>query len=54
VRSVILTPTKLTYAKTSSTEERTINAINGAKFTLDLPLEVEHEATGTIRARSPT
>lgn len=43
---VILTATKLTYAKTSFTEERTIRAIEGAKLTLDRPLEVEHRGDG--------
>ena len=43
---VIVTPTKLTYSKTSSTEERTIKAIDGAKLTLNQPLDVDHRADG--------
>jgi G8 domain len=43
---VIITATRLTYLKTSSTEERTIQAIDGGRLTLDQPLEVEHQGDG--------
>ena len=46
---VIITATKLTYAKTSSTEERTIQAIDGATLTLNQPLEFEHRGDGLYR-----
>jgi hypothetical protein len=39
---VIITATKLTYAKTPSTEERTIQAIEGTQLTLNEPLAIEH------------
>lgn len=43
---VILTATKLTYQKTSSTEERTVQAIDGTRLTLNERLEAEHRADG--------
>jgi hypothetical protein len=46
---VIITATKLTYQKISSTEERTIKAIDSTKLTLDQPLAVEHTGTGLYR-----
>ncbi len=46
---VILTATKLTYTKINGTEERTITAIDGAKLTLNQPLEFEHKGDGPNR-----
>ena len=43
---VIITATKLTYQKASSTEERTIQAIDGVKLTLNQPLNVDHQGHG--------
>lgn len=47
---VIVTATSYqTYKKASGTEERTIEAIDGQKVTLDRALEVEHLADGLYR-----
>jgi hypothetical protein len=46
---VIITATRLTYQKTSSTEERTIRALDGARATLNRPLEAEHQGEGIYR-----
>ncbi len=46
---VIVTATRLTYEKTSSTEERTVRAVAGTRLTLDRPLDVEHSGEGDYR-----
>jgi hypothetical protein len=46
---IIVTATRLTYGKTSSTEERTIQAIDGTRVTLNEPLEAEHQGEGLYR-----
>jgi hypothetical protein len=46
---VIVTATKLTYGKTPSTEERTIQAIDGTRLTLNEPLAIEHGGEGLYR-----
>jgi hypothetical protein len=47
---VIVTASRLTYKQTSSTEERTIRAIDGARLTLDRPLFEEHGVDGLYRS----
>jgi hypothetical protein len=47
---VIVTASRLTYEKASSTEERTVKAIDGARLTVDRPLGVEHWGNGQQRA----
>src|SRR6185369_12701790 len=40
----------LTYQQTSSTEERTVQTIDGARLTLDRPLDAEHLGDGLYRS----
>src|SRR5262249_39620186 len=46
---LILTGTKLNYTKVNGTEERTIQAIDGTKLTLNRPLEFEHRGDDVHR-----
>jgi hypothetical protein len=46
---VIVTATRLTYLKTSATEERTIRSISGNRLTVNQPLVYEHRGDGTNR-----
>lgn len=47
---VIITAAKLTYSKTPSTEERTIEAIDGTRLTLNEPLAIEHKGISNHQA----
>jgi hypothetical protein len=46
---IIVTATKLTYQRDSSTEERTVQAIDGTRINLNQPLAVEHRGEGLYR-----
>jgi hypothetical protein len=47
---VIVTPSRLTYPKTSATEERTIKVVEDARLTVDRALEGEHWGDGPQKA----
>src|SRR5262249_42559337 len=48
-RLVLTSTSYQTYKNTTATEERTIQAIDGTKLTLDRPLDVEHLGDGLYR-----
>jgi hypothetical protein len=47
---VIVTASRLTYQHTSSTEERTVQAIDGTRLTVDRPLDAEHAGEGLYQS----
>jgi hypothetical protein len=49
---IIVTASRLTYQQASSTEERTVQAIDGTRLTLDRPLDYEHLGDGLYRSEA--